>query len=672
MKTFRKILVANRGEIAVRILKTLNHLAIPSVVIYSKEEIKSLAVEMAGEAYLLEGNGLKDTYLNIEQIIKIAQKSEVDAIHPGYGFLSENIYFARACEEAEIIFIGPAPDSMQLLSDKISSHKFASDHGIPVLKSAYGSKHDLIRKAKEELRLPILIKPSGGGGGKGMRAIYTLDNINEEIEACSREADNYFGNPSVFLEEYLPKAKHIEVQVLGDGKGNAIHLFERECSIQRRFQKIIEEAPSPSIDDDKREELTALAIKLVSSAKYRNAGTVEFLMDEKKNFFFLEMNTRIQVEHPVTEAVTGIDIIEEQIWIAKNGTLRLSQKDIVLKGNAVELRVYAEDPRKGFLPSSGEIQFYKEPMAAGLRVDKSFHSEARVLFQYDPLIAKLIMLGKSRNDAIDKLAPLLQEFIILGISTNLDYLSALLGHPRFIDGSFRTNFTEVESEYLYEKLNSNRIAVPLEILAAIWVYAKSNNRLSDINSHKYGTKWPVTGYWRSVPFYEFICENQYFRFLSQASKDEINIWNASGKLTISIHSVSENLNLRFNGLEYSCWFSVGLNGVVYIEINGWKTEIYPSYHQIGSSLIIEDDGLAGRESEIILAPMHGKIINLSVPKMKDVKKGEVLMVLESMKMENNIIASRDGVVQNFFVETGEQVERDTPLLILTAYKSGDD
>jgi 3-methylcrotonyl-CoA carboxylase alpha subunit len=664
MRILSKILVANRGEIAVRILKTLNRLSIRSVLIYTKEEEGSLAVKMAGETVLLEGNTLIDTYLNSEQIIRIAKQKAVNAIHPGYGFLSENPYFAKACESAGIIFIGPSGDSIQLMADKIAAREFAIKLGIPVLKSLYGSTAELLQKARDNLSFPILIKPVWGGGGKGMRIVFDYDMLEREIEISCRESANYFGSSIIYLEEYLKEAKHIEVQVLGDGKGNVIHLFERECSLQRRFQKIVEEAPSPSLNFDDRKRITDFAIKLASSARYRNAGTVEFVIDREKNVFFIEMNTRIQVEHPVTESVTGIDIVEEQLWIAEYETLRLAQNDICLKGHAIELRLNAEDANNEFMPSPGDLLFYKEPEAPGLRIDKGFTIKASISTQYDPLIAKIVMLGESRTNAIEKLLHVLPSFIILGIQTNIDYLAALLMHPGFASGDYSTHFVKNEREYFNELFKTKKTIISWNILAAIWVYALSyrEDNLEGLSSDK--SPWHQSGHWRTIPFYEFIFEYKNYSFLADISSSNISVKTTPEETTFFINGTSNNINLSLNGKEYKNWFAWNANGILFIDVNGWKAMLYPSYLRDRNSVTMASLETASEKSEIILSPMHGKIINLNVPLMSKVKKGEVLLILESMKMENNIIATRDGLVHSFLVKKGEQVEKDAPLLIL--------
>ncbi len=660
MKKIGKILIPNRGEITVRIIKTLDRLGIRSVVVYTKDENDSLAVKMAGEAYLLSGDTLRETYLNIQLLIEIATRAKVDAIHPGYGFLSENFAFAKACEDAGFIFIGPSPDSIQLMGDKIRARECAKANGIPVLKSLYGSPIELAHNAGTQLKFPVLVKPSGGGGGKGMQIVRDQNALMDSILSSGREASNYFGNPEIYLEEYIDDPKHIEIQILGDGNGNAIHLFERECSLQRRFQKIIEEAPSPSINEQDRKKLYSFALKLVIAVNYRNAGTVEFLMDKDKNFYFLEMNTRIQVEHPVTECITGIDIVEEQVWIAQHASLKLEQKDIHLKGHAIELRVYAEDPLSDFQPSPGKIMYYHEPEGKGLRIDKGFDLPASVSPNYDPMIAKLIALDDNRKLAIEKLNNSLNQYKIFGIATNLEYLNLVIRHIEFKNAEYTTNFNLKHSEYLIDTLKSFRRNIPWEVAAAIWVLALTTAS----NGIAASETFEGTRNWRSVPYFNFQFLTKEYSFLADIHKNLIAIRNFSHEKSISVVYDKNKAILKMDDIAYEClWVRVSYKEIL-ADINGSVFNLYPAF--LSKIKNTKNDSQQGsiENNEIIRSPMHGKIVNLKVREQNAVKKGEILMILESMKMENNICASRNGIVQNFFVKTGEQVEKDAPLLLL--------
>jgi 3-methylcrotonyl-CoA carboxylase alpha subunit len=660
MKKFSKILIANRGEIAVRIIKTLDKLGICSIVVYTRDEKDCLAVKMAGEAYLLTGNTIRETYLNIRQIVEIAIMAKADAIHPGYGFLSENFGFAKACEVAGIAFIGPSADSIQLMGDKIRARECAKLNGIPVLKSLYGSPDALALNTGFQLNFPVLVKPSGGGGGKGMKIARDLDSLKDAIHSARREAANYFGNPEIYLEEYIEDPKHIEVQVFGDGRGNVIHLFERECSLQRRFQKIIEEAPSPSLNDQERKRLYSYALNLSSAVNYRNAGTVEFLVDKEKNFYFLEMNTRIQVEHPVTECITGIDIVEEQVWIAQHGSLRLQQKDIKLKGHAIELRIYAEDPLSDFLPSAGKILQYQEPSDKDLRIDKGFDLPSSISSNYDPLVAKIIALGENRKSVIEKLKNSLPQYKILGISTNLQYLNLVIHQAEFENAGYTTNFTREKSEFLADALKELRSYIPWEVAAAIWVLALTSTSNSKLDSEP----WERDNNWRSVPYFNFQLLTKEYFFLADIHKNSISIRNLSTEKSITVEHRKNSTRLKMDEIAYQCLWARANTGEILVDINGSVFELYPAYLLKIKNTKSDSDLASIEENEIIRSPMPGKIVNLKVLERKAVKKGEILMILESMKMENNICASRNGIVQNFFVKNGEQVDKDAPLLLL--------
>ena len=415
-RKINKVLIANRGEIAVRIIRTLRRLHIESVAVFADNDAEALHRRLADEAYPLGNGSLKDTYLNIQKIIDAALDAGVDAIHPGYGFLSENPDFAEACAANNLIFIGPDADTMRLMGNKIAARQVAIDNGIPVTFGLTGSLEDIMVKA-DTLPYPVLIKAAAGGGGKGMHIVRKKDDLKDELERASREAEKYFGDGTVFVEQYIENPRHIEVQILADHHGNIIHLYERECTIQRRYQKIIEESPSPTLTEEKRQQLLATAVKLCKGIGYKNAGTVEFIVDQDLNFYFLEVNTRIQVEHPVTEMRTGIDIVEEQIRIARGKEMGWTQDMIQAQGHAVEMRVYAEDPENGFLPTPGKVTAYHEPQVRGARVDSSIDGPCTISEAYDPMIAKLICHGKTRQAAIETAQHALKEFIIQGLTT---------------------------------------------------------------------------------------------------------------------------------------------------------------------------------------------------------------------------------------------------------------
>ncbi|MCI0330921.1 MAG: acetyl-CoA carboxylase biotin carboxylase subunit [candidate division Zixibacteria bacterium] len=444
---FKKILVANRGEIAVRVIRACRELGITSAVVFSEADRKSLAVRLADEAYPIGAPPVKESYLVAEKIIEMAKKCGAEAIHPGYGLLSENSAFAQQVQQGGMVFIGPKAADIRILGDKVEARRLAKEAGIPIVPGVEfpsgRSEADALGEA-EKLGFPLLIKAKAGGGGKGMRQIERKEDFPSALKLASSEARSYFGDGSVYLEKYLHRPRHIEIQVLADAHGNCIHLGERECSIQRRHQKLLEESPSVAVDASLRQKLGGAAAALAQKAGYLNAGTVEFLVDEKKNFYFLEVNTRLQVEHPVTEMVTGLDLVALQIKIAAGERLPFAQGDVKWNGWAIECRINAEDPAQNFFPSSGKIDVYREPAGPGVRVDSGVYQGWEVGLFYDSLLAKLICWGPDRAGALARMRRALEEFRLFGIATNIPFHKALVNHPRFFSGDFSTFFLEEE------------------------------------------------------------------------------------------------------------------------------------------------------------------------------------------------------------------------------------
>lgn len=438
---FAKVLVANRGEIACRVFRTLDGMGIASVAIHHPVEAGARHVRMAGEAVEIAGDTPVAAHLDGAAIIAAAKSAGADAIHPGYGFLSENAGFARAVAEAGLTFIGPDADTIALMGDKISARDFAARNAVPVAPSVMPTDalDDFIARAGE-IGFPLLIKAAAGGGGKGMSIVRSAGDLGEAARIAASEARRYFGDGRVYAETYVERPRHIEVQVLGDGEGGAIHLFERECSIQRRFQKIVEEAPAANLPSPLRDEICAAAVRLASAARYRNAGTVEFILGADNRFFFLEMNTRLQVEHPVTEMVTGVDLVRAQIEIAAGRGLPLAQNEVAISGHAIEARICAEDPERDFMPETGQIRYLSVPDAPWLRFENALDEGQRVTADFDPMLAKLVLHGDDRKAAIDRAIDALDELAMLGVTTNIDYLARVLDHPAFREGTIHTGF----------------------------------------------------------------------------------------------------------------------------------------------------------------------------------------------------------------------------------------
>jgi len=445
MKHFRKILIANRGEIAVRIAATLREMGIAVVAVYSNPDAGALHVRAADEAYPLEGAKSAETYLRGDKIIDIARRCGADAIHPGFGFLSENEDFARACADAMITFIGPTPEVIRDMGDKIvAKAKFAAA-GVPIVPGWSGDAHDdfdTIAGHAERIGYPVLIKAAAGGGGKGMRVVKKPDELAAGLESARREATAAFGDGRVFLEKYLVNPRHIEVQIFGDHHGNVVHLFERECSIQRRHQKIIEESPSPALSPALREQICGAAVRAAKAIGYTNAGTVEFILSESGEFYFLEVNTRLQVEHPVTEAVTQRDLVRAQVQVAAGQPLPFRQESIRQIGHAIEARIYAEDASRNFMPSVGVIACYESPTGPGVRVDSGVERGSEVTVHYDPMLAKLIVHADTRDEAIERMRRALQDYAVLGVTTNVAFLRDVISHSEFRAGRLHTHFLE--------------------------------------------------------------------------------------------------------------------------------------------------------------------------------------------------------------------------------------
>lgn len=446
---FNKILIANRGEIAVRIIRACKELGVSTVAVYSDADRRSLHVALADEAYHIGGSPPGESYLVIDKILDAAKKSGAEAIHPGFGFLSENEEFAKKCEKAKIVFIGPSAKAIRLMGDKITARKIAHDTKVPLVPGSEGAVSDVEASVvAEEIGYPVMIKASAGGGGKGMRLVREKDEFESALRMARSEARSAFGDDSVFVEKFVEQPRHIEIQILADGHGNVLHLFERECSIQRRHQKVIEEAPSSAISSRTRKKMGAVAVRIAKAVDYQGAGTVEFIMDQKQNFYFLEMNTRVQVEHPVTEMITGLDIIKWMIRIADGEKLPFKQSHIEMSGHALECRVYAEDPETNFMPSPGVIDYLRVPSGPGIRDDSSIYSGCEITPHYDPMLSKLIVWADTREGAIDKMASALREYIVLGLKTNIGFLLRVMGNEEFRKGEIDTGFIERHQELL--------------------------------------------------------------------------------------------------------------------------------------------------------------------------------------------------------------------------------
>ncbi|MCC6372561.1 MAG: acetyl-CoA carboxylase biotin carboxylase subunit [Bacteroidia bacterium] len=461
----QKILIANRGEIALRIMRSAREMGIKTVAVYSEADRNALFVRYADEAVCIGPPPSAQSYLQGDKIIAVCKELGVDGIHPGYGFLSENADFARKVRAAGITFIGPSPESMDMMGDKLSAKATAKKYKVPMIPGSDGAISDVKEAVKiaKEVGFPLLIKASAGGGGKGMRLVEKESEIEEQMKLAISEAISAFGNGAVFIEKYASGPRHIEIQLLADNHGNCVYLFERECSIQRRHQKVIEEAPSSVLSAELRERMGKCAVDVAKACNYSGAGTVEFLVDDQLNFYFLEMNTRLQVEHPVSEMITGLDLVKEQIKVARNEKLSFNQSDLKINGHAIEVRVCAEDPMNNFLPDIGRLVVYKTPAGPGVRVDDSFEEGMDIPIYYDPMISKLIVHGKDRTEAIAKMLRAIDDYKIVGVETTLDFCKFVLHHQAFVSGKFDTGF--IKNYFTPEVLNTK--AVELEEVAAL-------------------------------------------------------------------------------------------------------------------------------------------------------------------------------------------------------------
>jgi acetyl-CoA carboxylase biotin carboxylase subunit len=482
----KKILIANRGEIAVRIMRSCREMGIETVAVYSDADRSSLHVRYATEAYHIGPSASSESYLRMEKILEVAKLSGADAIHPGYGFLSENSNFARKCKESGIIFIGPSAESIEAMGDKISARKRMIAAGVPVVPGTTEKivDEDEAVKIIHGIGLPVMIKASAGGGGKGMRLVRKEEEIKPAIRGAKSEAKTAFGDDSLYIEKYIESPHHIEFQVLADRYGEAVHLFERECSVQRRHQKVVEETPSPIMTPEVREKMGACAVAATKAANYEGAGTIEFIVDDQLNFYFLEMNTRLQVEHPITERVVGVDLVREQIRVAEGNPLPFKQKDLKMNGHSMECRIYAEDTDNNFMPNPGKITHITEPMGLGVRCDGYIHEGYTIPIYYDPMISKLIIWGRTREEVIERMRRALFEYKISGVKTSIKYLVKIMETPDFRNGTYNTHFIEKNEEFLNNKVKCDKECEDIALIAAFFEHSARLKQNKHVVTHE--------------------------------------------------------------------------------------------------------------------------------------------------------------------------------------------
>ena len=655
----KKILVANRGEIACRVFITAKKMGIATVAVYSDADRDSLHVQMADEAVHIGPSVSSDSYLAINKIIQACLDTGADAVHPGYGFLSENGHFRDSLDAAGIIFIGPSKEAIESMGDKITSKRIAEQAGVNTIPGYT----DVVRDADHaieisaEIGYPVMLKASSGGGGKGMRVANNDGDCREGFERATNEAKSSFGDDRIFIEKYIQQPRHIEIQVMADSQGNVIYLGERECSIQRRHQKVIEEAPSPFLDNETRKKMGEQSCALARAVNYQSAGTVEFIADADMNFYFLEMNTRLQVEHPVTELVTGQDLVELMIRVASGEKLMLTQNDVTLSGWAIEARVYAEDPLRNFLPSTGRLVKYREPKGEGVRVDSGVYEGGEISIFYDPMIAKLITYGDDRSQSITRMVDALDNYYIRGVNHNISFLNALMVHPRFVDGDLTTNFIadEFPDGFHADLVVQNDPEIAVVVAASVHqLDCERAGLLSDqLEGHEVepSNEWIViiadqrrsvrvrltdTGYLVELDGQDY-CIFTEWRLGDPLFKAVINDVNVS----VQVEPVASGYRLFYRGTE--------INAQV----------ISPRAADFMKHMLFKPPQ---DMSKFLLSPMPGLLVNLSVNEGQEVKEGEELAVVEAMKMENSLRATKDGVVGNIEAEQGDSLAVDQIIL----------
>jgi propionyl-CoA carboxylase alpha chain len=650
---FNKVLIANRGEIARRVIRTLREMKIKSVAVYSEADSNSLYVQEADEAIFIGDAPVTESYLNIKKIIGAIRASGAEAVHPGYGFLSENPVFANSLKREGVILIGPSSHAIRAMGDKIEAKKIAIDAGVSTVPGYMGSIAT-VEQAIEiagSIGFPVIVKAAAGGGGRGMRVVYDKNQMADAYDATRREAANHFSDSRVFIEKFIEKPRHIEIQLLADQHGNAICLGERECSIQRHHQKVIEEAPSPFIDEPTRQEMYRQVVMLAQKVGYYSAGTVEFIVDQNKNFFFLEMNTRLQVEHPVTELITGIDLVEQMVRVAAGEQLAFTQNDIKLEGWAFECRICSEDPSKGFMPSSGRITQYEEPpKGPNIRVDSGVGPGSEVSMFYDSMIAKLCTYDITRAKAIDHMRRALGSFVLKGVSHNMSFLEAIITNPRFASGDMSTNFISEEYPDGFSGANLTIEMTEVFISVAIHVFMAEQKRSTSIadqmihQSSKIGTRWVVR------------IDNQNFPVMIKPVADGYNIRHSLGRIYVRTNWVlgSSIFTGIVNGRNASVKVERITSGVE-LTHSGTSAEVYVRSPRVSELESIMPEKKKDSASAAIKAPLTGEIIEVRAEEGKEVKEGDVLAILTAMKMENVITAKGNAKVSKVHVGAGDQV-----------------
>ena len=689
---FTKILIANRGEIVCRIIRTAKRLGIATVAIYSDADAEALHVQMADEAYRIGPAPSRDSYLNANTIIRFARESGAQAIHPGYGFLAENAAFAQSCLDAGLVFIGPTPAAIQAMGSKSTAKNLMAQAGIPLLPGYQGEAQDaeILLQAAEQIGYPVLLKPAAGGGGKGMRTVWKTDAFHEALISAKREALSSFGDDTLLIEKYLTKPRHVEVQIFGDNQGNIIHLFERDCSIQRRHQKIIEEAPAPALPETTRKQMGLTAIAAARAIHYVGAGTVEFLLDENGKFYFMEMNTRLQVEHPITEMITQQDLVEWQLRVAAGEPLPLVQTDITTQGHAFEARIYAEDPNRDFLPAIGHLKYIKTPIEdAHVRIDTGVMPGAEISPYYDPMIAKLIVWERNRDTALRRLQQALHEYLLVGVTTNVSFLAALASHAAFAAEAIDTHFIDEHKEDLFQPpaLVSDQVLV----LASLYVLLQQQHPGKPRMTMSYDqySPWNQNDGWRlNLDNWQTLCfmDNGVVRVVQARRLDDAyclklpdSQFSVKGNLKVSVEqkcmhaTLQEQQELPTKMLEQHELHAELQHELPefiaqHVDINVIQdgNDLYflgPDGHQkLKLHNPMEGHEHANEISGRLNAPMPGTVIAVMIQAGDVVNRGDKLIVLEAMKMEHAIQAPADGKVKAINFKVGDRVDEGAELL----------
>lgn len=647
-----KLLIANRGEIAIRVMRTAREMGISTVAVYSDADRDALFVRTADEAICIGGTHAAESYLVQDKIIAAALRTGADAIHPGYGFLSENASFSQRCTDEGLIFVGPSAAAITAMGSKIGAKELMKKAGVPVVPGYNGADQSIntLQKEADKIGYPILLKASAGGGGKGMRIVHKSDELEAAIEGASREATKSFGDGSLLMEKYFASAKHIEFQIFGDNHGHYTHFYDRECSLQRRYQKVIEESPSPSLTDEQRKQMGDAAVAAARSIQYNNAGTVEFILDKDGNFYFLEVNTRLQVEHPVTEETTGLDLVRLQIEVAQGLPLSVSADTVQQSGHSIECRVCAEDPETNFFPATGEILYWYEPQLQGIRYDSGVVSGSKVDVFYDSLISKVISRGGTRTEAIQRMVYALDHMVVLGITTNKDFLKELLLNKSFADGSFDTKLIEREySAYSKKSDQKSRQDSAIAALLYDWHHRRDDQRFSQsLNGWRNISYQPqiyqVESAGDTLMFsYHYLGENRFELYSGESVSDLFLADISDHRVTCVIDGYRQSYSIAKSGAD------------IFVQSGAYGTFRFketPRFPEPGAALV--RGGYA--------APMPGEVVKVLVQPGDKVLAGKGLLVMSSMKMETTIEAHTDGEVEEVYVSDKQFVEADTVLL----------